>query len=204
MFSTEFFVTSLVVVLIPGTGVIYTVSTGLFVGWRASIAAAIGCTAGIVSHLIASVLGLSAVMHMSALAFQVLKYAGSIYLVYLAWAMWRETGAFKLMPPAQRHGFVQTAIRGILINILNPKLSMFFWAFLPLFVTDGSATPLEQMLLLSVVFMGMTLVIFVLYGVMASGVSAYFTKSRKLTIRLQRTFAIIFAALAARLAMSEQ
>jgi threonine/homoserine/homoserine lactone efflux protein len=193
-----------VVVLIPGTGVIYTVSTGLFVGWRASIAAAIGCTAGIIPHLTASVAGLSAVLHMSALAFQVLKYAGSIYLVYLAWAMWRETGTFKLKRPEQRCGFVNTAIRGILINILNPKLSMFFWAFLPLFVTDGAATPLEQMLLLSAIFMAMTLVIFILYGLLASGVSTYFTKSHKLTIRLRRIFAVLFAALAVKLAMSEQ
>ena len=204
MFSTEFLITSLVVVLIPGTGVIYTVSTGLFVGWRASIAAAIGCTAGIIPHLTASVLGLSAVLHMSALAFQVLKYAGSIYLIYLAWAMWRETGSFKLKRPEQRCGFAQTAIRGILINILNPKLSMFFWAFLPLFIRDVGGTPLEQMLLLSALFMAMTLVIFILYGLLASSVSTYFTKSPTMTIRLQRTFAFIFAALAAKLAMSEQ
>jgi threonine/homoserine/homoserine lactone efflux protein len=202
--STEFFITSLVVVLIPGTGVIFTVSTGLFIGWRASIAAAIGCTAGIIPHLTASVVGLSAVLHMSALAFQVLKYAGSIYLVYLAWTMWRETGTLNLNRPEQHCGFVRTAIRGILINILNPKLSVFFWAFLPLFITDGDATPLEQMLLLSAIFMAMTLVLFILYGLLASGVSIYFKKSQKLTIRLQRTFAVIFAALAVKLAMSEQ
>jgi threonine/homoserine/homoserine lactone efflux protein len=141
---------------------------------------------------------------MSALAFQILKYAGAIYLACLAWAMWRETGTIKFKRPEQRHGYLKTAIRGILINILNPKLSVFFWAFLPLFVTDGDATPLEQMLLLSALFMAMTLVIFILYGLLASSVSTYFTKSQKLTIRLQRTFAVIFAALAAKLAMSEQ
>ncbi len=204
MISTEFFVTSLVVVLIPGTGVIFTVSTGLFAGWRASIAAAIGCTAGIVPHLTASVLGLSAVLHMSALAFQVLKYAGAIYLVCLAWAMWRQTGTIKLKRPEQHSGLLKTVIRGILINILNPKLSMFFWAFLPLFIKDGGDTPLEQMLLLSALFMAMTLVIFILYGLLASSVSTCFTTSPKMTIWLQRTFAVIFAALAAKLVMSEQ
>ena len=120
MFSTEFLLTSLVVVLVPGTGVIYTVSTGLFVGWRSSIAAAIGCTAGIIPHLTASVLGLSAVLHMSALAFQMLKYAGSAYLLYLAWSMWCETGALKFNNSVQRKGVYAIAVKGVLINILNP------------------------------------------------------------------------------------
>ncbi|NNL43645.1 MAG: LysE family translocator, partial [Desulfobacterales bacterium] len=121
MFSTEFLITSLVVVLIPGAGVIYTVSTGLFLGWRASIAAAFGCTAGIIPHLSASILGLSAILHMSALAFQAVKYAGAAYLLYLAWAMWRETGALKFNSTSTQNGLWQIATKGILINILNPK-----------------------------------------------------------------------------------
>ena len=104
MFSTEFLITSLVVVLIPGTGVIYTVSTGLFLGWRASVAAAFGCTAGITPHLSASILGLSAILHMSALAFQAVKFAGAAYLLYLAWAMWRETGSLKFDSPTTQRG----------------------------------------------------------------------------------------------------
>lgn len=200
--STEFLLTSLVVVLVPGTGVIYTVSTGLFAGWRASIAAAVGCTAGILPHLCACVFGLSAILHMSALAFQVLKYAGSAYLLYLAWSMWRETGRLQFHQPAGRKGMVQTAVRGILINILNPKLSIFFLAFLPLFVSSDAGSPIRQMVALSAVFMGMTLVIFILYGVLASRVSTYFSHSLAPRVWLQRSFAAIFAALAAKLAMS--
>ena len=141
MFSTEFLITSLVVVLVPGTGVIYTVSTGLFLGRRASIAAACGCTAGIIPHLTASILGLSAILHMSAVAFQLIKYAGAIYLLYLAWSMWRETGALRFNSPAAKNSVRQIALRGFLLNILNPKLSIFFLAFLPLFVAPEHIIP---------------------------------------------------------------
>lgn len=204
MFSTEFLLTSLVVVLIPGTGVIYTVSTGLFKGWRASIAAAFGCTSGIIPHLTASILGLSAVLHMSALAFQLIKYGGVIYLLYLAWSMWRETGALKLNSQDSAKSLRQIATRGFLINILNPKLSIFFLAFLPQFVSHHTSAPMLQMFILSVVFMAMTLVIFILYGLSANYVRKYIVNSPKITTWLQRSFAAIFAVLGAKLVMTEQ
>jgi threonine/homoserine/homoserine lactone efflux protein len=204
MFSTEFLLTSLVVVLVPGTGVIYTVSTGLFLGWRASIAAAVGCTAGIIPHLTASILGLAAILHMSALAFQAVKYAGVIYLLYLAWSMWRETGALQFDAPASKKTLRQIITRGFLINILNPKLSIFFLAFLPLFVSPQAASPTGQMLLLSAVFMAMTLVIFILYGLLADAVRRYVVDSPRVVVRMQRSFAIVFAALGVKLALTEQ
>src|SRR5947209_4661966 len=92
--TTEFLLTSLIVVLIPGTGVVFTISTGLLRGRRASLFAAFGCTAGILPHLGATVLGLAALMHTSAVAFQILKYAGVVYLLYLAYATWRDESAF--------------------------------------------------------------------------------------------------------------
>ena len=204
MLSTEFLVTSLIVVLIPGTGVIYTVSNGLFLGWRASIAAAIGCTAGIIPHLSASTLGLSAILHMSAVAFQIVKYAGTAYLLYLAWAMWREKGSLTFDSPSAKHSFRKIISRGFLINILNPKLSIFFLAFLPLFVSPTGTSPTLQMFALSGIFMGITLVIFILYGLSANGVRSYVTHSPKIMIGLQRLFAATFAALGIKLAMTEQ
>jgi threonine/homoserine/homoserine lactone efflux protein len=204
MFSTEFLLTSLVVVLVPGTGVIYTVSTGLFQRWRASIAAALGCTLGIVPHMTASILGLSAILHMSAVVFQGIKIVGSLYLLYLAWSMWRDTGALKLERSTQKADAFQIAFKGILINILNPKLTIFFFAFLPLFVSPDAAWPTGQMLSLAAVFMAMTFVIFALYGILASGVSTYLIGSPQAIRRMQRSFAVIFAALAAKLALSEQ
>jgi len=204
MFNTEFLITSLVVVLIPGTGVIYTVSTGLFFGWRASIAAALGCTAGILPHLSASILGLSALLHMSALAFQGVKAIGALYLLYLAWGMWRETGVINLKSPASRNGLLHIATRGFLINILNPKLSIFFLAFLPLFISAASPSPTLDLLVLSIAFMTMTFVIFILYGISANSVRHYVVNSPKLVVLLQRSFALTFAALGIKLAFTER
>ncbi|MFC1997651.1 LysE family translocator [Chloroflexota bacterium] len=204
MFNIEFLLTSLVVVIIPGTGVIYTVSTGLTHRWRASIAAAFGCTLGILPHLAASILGLSAILHMSAYVFQAIKFTGALYLLFLAWSMWRDTGTLKFDQSDQKTGAFQIAMKGILINILNPKLTIFFFAFLPLFVFPDAASPTEQMIALSAIFMGMTLVIFALYGILASGISTYVMNSPKAIRRIQRSFAVIFAALAVKLALSEQ
>ncbi len=205
MITSNFLLTALVVVLAPGTGVIYTVSTGLFSGWRASIFAAAGCTAGIIPHLLASVFGLAAVLHASALLFSVVKYAGAAYLFYLAWSMWRATGILELEKPSQRSGLIQTAVRGVLLNILNPKLSIFFLAFLPIFVEpEAGLSPIHQMLILSGIFMLMTFVVFVGYGLLASLVSRAVLQRPKIMKRIQQSFALVFAALATRVAVSEQ
>ena len=204
MFSTEFLLTSLIVVLIPGTGVIYTISTGLFLGFRASITAALGCTAGIIPHLSASILGLSAILHMSAVAFQAIKYAGAAYLLYLAWSMWRNTGALKFNSPSHKSGLKQIATKGFLINILNPKLSIFFLAFLPLFISPNTSSPMFEMFILSVIFIAMTLIVFILYGISANGVRKYVVNSPRVIVWLQRSFAAAFAALGIKLAVTDQ
>jgi len=204
MLSAEFIITSLIVVLIPGTGVIYTISTGLLLGWRASIFAALGCTAGIIPHLLASILGLAAILHMSAIAFQVIKFIGVAYLFYLAWSMWKETGALKMEGQNKNQGVWQISIKGFLINILNPKLSLFFLAFLPQFLPSQTESPVFNMLVLSGVFMGMTLLVFIVYGLFANSVRMYVVNSPR-TIKLtQRTFAAIFAMLGMKLAMTER
>lgn len=204
MLNVEFLLTSFVVVVVPGTGVIYTISTGLTHRWRASILAAVGCTMGIIPHLTASILGLSAILHMSARAFQVIKFAGALYLLYLAWSMWRDTGTLRFDQSEQKRGGFQIVVKGILINILNPKLTLFFFAFLPLFVSPDSVSATREMILLSTVFMVMTLVIFCLYGILASAISAYLMKSPKAIRVMQRTFAVVFAVLAVELAISER
>lgn len=209
MVSMEFLLTALVVVVVPGTGVIYTVSTGLFQGGRASLAAAMGCTLGIVPHLLASSLGLSAILHYSALVFQVFKYAGALYLIYLAWSMWREAGALGETAdgPSPRRGYWKTAVRGVTLNILNPKLSLFFLAFLPLFVKPegpaGGTAALVQMLLLSLIFMAMTLLVFILYGLCAHGARTYVIGAPNRLRWLQRGFASLLAGLGVKLALSE-
>ncbi|WP_428622245.1 LysE family translocator [Sedimenticola sp.] len=204
MFSTEFLLSSLIIVMLPGTGVIYTVSTGLFTGRRASVAAAIGCTFGCVPHLLVSILGLSALLHLSAEAFQILKYLGAAYLLYLAWGMWRENGRLTIDEKRCQQGMQAVAIKGFLINILNPKLSMFFLAFMPQFVPLGSPTPVLHLTLLSVIFMLITLVVFLLYALFAGTVRDYVVGSPHILNRLQRGFAVAFAALGAKLAMAER
>lgn len=204
MITTEFLLTALVVVLIPGTGVLYTVSSGLLGGWRAGIAAAIGCTAGILPHILAGILGLSALLHTSALAFRLVKYVGVGYLLYLAWSMWRETGGLQFTAQRSEKSQRQVVVQGVLINILNPKLTIFFLAFLPLFVSPSAASPPAQMALLSVVFMAMTLVVFIGYGLSAHVVRQRIARSPVLTIWLQRSFAALFAALGVKLAMTER
>ncbi len=204
MVSVEFLITSLIVVLLPGTGVILTVSTGLTGGRRSSISAALGCTAGIVPHLVASVVGLAAVLHASSVAFQTLKYLGVAYLAYLAWTMWRESGVLEFDTASRERGPLKIAVKAFLINILNPKLSIFFLAFLPQFVPRDAAYPISHMLLLSAIFMGMTLAVFVAYGVFADFVRVYVSGSPRLVRWMQRAFSGIFVALGIKLATAER
>ena len=204
MINPEFLLASLVVVLVPGTGVIYTITTGLTLKWRASIAAAIGCTLGIVPHILASILGLSALLNMSAQVFSALKIAGAVYLLYLAWNMWREAGTLEINQKSTGSSVTQIVIKAITINLLNPKLTIFFFAFLPLFVSKDSASPTLEMIILSTVFMGMTFLIFALYGILASGISAYLINSSGAVKRLQQAFAAVLAIFAVKLALSEE
>jgi threonine/homoserine/homoserine lactone efflux protein len=203
MISIEFLLTSLIVVLIPGTGVIYTVSVAMFRGFKASWFAALGCTLGILPSLLASVLGLAAIFHSSALAFSLVKYVGVVYLVYLAVMMYKDSNTL-VIGKVTNSSLVGTAIKGFLINILNPKLSIFFMAFLPQFISPQSATPIQQMFLLGGVFMLMTLVVFVLYAVLANKLATYITNSAKNVLYLQRAFAASFAGLAAKLLFTDK
>ena len=204
MLKPEFLLASLVVVLIPGTGVVYTITTGLTLKWRASLAAAIGCTLGIVPHILASILGLSALMNMSAQVFSILKWAGALYLLYLAWNMWREAGTIEIKRKSTETSSSKIILKAIAINLLNPKLTIFFFAFLPLFVSKDSPSPTLEMVMLSAVFMGLTFIVFALYGILASGISAYLTNSSKAVKRLQQTFAVILAGFAVQLGLSER
>jgi threonine/homoserine/homoserine lactone efflux protein len=204
MITPEFLITSLVVVLIPGTGVIYTINTGLTLKWRASIAAALGCTLGIVPHILASILGLSALLNMSAKVFSILKIVGAIYLLYLAWNMWREAGKLEIPKKSTETRAIQIATKAIAINLLNPKLTIFFFAFLPLFISKNSSSLTVEMITLSAVFMAMTFLVFALYGILASGISSYFINSSKAVERFQQAFALVFAAFAVELALSDK
>lgn len=202
MISLEFLITSLIVVLIPGVGVILTVSTSLVQGRRASVFAALGCTAGIVPHLLATGLGLAALMHTSALAFQSLKYAGVAYFFYIAFATWRDKSALTTDGTASTNTTSGLVVKTLLLNVLNPKLTIFFLAFLPQFVQPGAAQFVIQLLILSVTFMAVTFVVFVLYGFLAHLFRKAVTESPLLQAWLRRGFAATFAGLGALLALA--
>jgi|SRR5947207_5863985 len=204
MITVEFLITSLIVVLIPGTGVVFTVSTGLLQGRRASVFAAFGCTLGIVPHLLATVLGLAALMHTSAIAFQILKYAGVVYLLYLAYATWRDKSSFAIDGRTRRSTARSIVLKAVALNLLNPKLTIFFLAFLPQFVEQADSSPLGQLLLLSGVFMAMTLAVFVVYGLLAHAFRKSVIESPQVQSWLRRGFAAAFAGLSAQLALSER
>ncbi len=202
--SVEFLVTSLIVVVSPGIGVLYTLAVGLARGARMSAIAAFACTLGIVPHIAAAVLGLAALLHTSALLFQMLKYAGVAYLLYMAWQVLRERGALAIRDEGRARSVSDIITTGILINILNPKLSIFFLAFLPQFVSVGDPAPLARMLELSLVFMAMTFAVFVVYGLMAASVRDYVVSRPRVMTWLRRVFAGAFIALGARLALAER
>jgi threonine/homoserine/homoserine lactone efflux protein len=202
--SLAFLLTSLIVVVSPGTGVLYTLAVALTRGSRASVAAAFGCTLGIVPHMLAAMLGLAAVLHTSALAFSALKWCGVVYLLYMAWQTLRERGALAVDKRIEDSRGRRVVVTGFLINILNPKLSIFFLAFLPQFIATGEPHPLARMLELSAVFMLMTYAVFVLYGLFAAGVRDHLVSRPKVMIWLRRAFAGGFALLGARLALADR
>jgi threonine/homoserine/homoserine lactone efflux protein len=202
--SIEFLVTSFIVIVSPGTGVLYTLAAGLSRGARASIVAAFGCTIGIVPHMAAAIMGLAALLHTSALAFQVFKYLGVAYLLYMAWNTLRERGALQVDKEVGTRSAIQVTVTAILINILNPKLSIFFLAFLPQFVSADEPNPLASMLTLSGVFMLMTFVVFVGYGLFAASIRDHVISRPRVLTWMRRTFAGAFAALGAKLAFADR
>ncbi|WP_336206637.1 LysE family translocator [Nonomuraea sp. LPB2021202275-12-8] len=202
--TVEFLLTSLVIVITPGTGVLYTLAAGLSRGGRAGAVAAFGCTLGIVPHMAAAITGLAALLHTSALAFQTLKYAGVAYLLYMAWSTLRERGALSVDADGAPRTTTQVIASGILVNILNPKLSIFFFAFLPQFVSTGQGGPVAHMLQLSAVFMLLTFVVFVGYGLFAAAIRTHVVARPQVLTWMRRVCAGAFVALGAQLALTDR
>jgi threonine/homoserine/homoserine lactone efflux protein len=202
--TVAFLVTSLIVVASPGTGVLFTMAAGLTRGARASLVAAFGCTLGTLPHIVAAITGLAALLHTSAVAFQTLKYAGVAYLLYMAWNTVRDTGALSVEDHAEPKSARQVIVSGVLVNILNPKLSIFFVAFLPQFVSSGEPHYLVRMLELSGVFMLITFVVFVAYGIFAAVIRDRVISRPAVLTWMRRTFAGAFVALGAKLAFAER
>jgi threonine/homoserine/homoserine lactone efflux protein len=202
--STAFLLTSLVVVASPGTGVLYTMTAGLSRGARASVIAAVGCTLGIIPHMVAAVTGLAALLHASAVAFQALKYIGVAYLLLIAWRTLKEKGALSVEGDTAPRSAMNVIVSAILVNVLNPKLTIFFFAFLPQFVSAQDPHAFIRMVELSAVFMLLTLVIFVAYGSFAAAIRKHVISRPKVLTWMRRVFAGAFVALGARLAFADR
>jgi threonine/homoserine/homoserine lactone efflux protein len=202
--SVDFLLTSLIIVASPGTGVLFTLAAGLSRGSRASTIAAFGCTLGIVPHMAAAIMGLAALLHASALAFQTFKYLGVAYLLYMAWNALCDKGALSVERGVDVRSATRVTLDAILVNILNPKLSIFFFAFLPQFVSANEAHPLSHMLLLSAVFMLLTFVVFVGYGLFAAAIRSHVIARPRVLTWMRRAFAGAFVALGAKLAFADR
>jgi threonine/homoserine/homoserine lactone efflux protein len=198
--SIAFLLTTLVVVAVPGTGAVYSIAAGLSRGSRAGIIAAFGCTLGVLPHVVAAITGLAALLHASAIAFQAIKWLGVAYLLYLAWQTLRDQSTIQVEDNRASVSFWRVIRTAVLINLLNPKLTIFFFAFLPQFVPAGQANGTWQMVGLSGVFMALTFVVFALYGVFAATVRTQVISRPKVMLWLRRTFAATYVLLAGRLA----
>ena len=200
----EFLITSLVVVISPGPGALLTVAAGLSGGAGAAAVTALGCTLGIVPHLLAAVTGLAALLHASATAFDILRYAGVAYLLYMGWATWRSPAALEVRADAPARSTGGRIAEAMLVNLLNPKLSLFFLTFLPQFIAPGETQPAERMAQLSLVFMAMTLVVFLGYGVFAARFRDQVLQRPSVLVWLRRGFAAAFVALGGKLALMQR
>jgi threonine/homoserine/homoserine lactone efflux protein len=202
--TPSFLLIALVIVATPGTGALFTISAGLARGIRAAVLAAFACTLGIVPHLLAAITGLAAVLHASGVAFEVIKFLGVGYLLWMAWNTWRDTGVLAVdesQSPRSWHGVI---FSGIAVNLLNPKLTIFFFAFLPQFVPLSAPGATWQMLALSGVFMAMTFVVFVIYGASAGLLRERVLARPRVVDRIRKTFAASFAVLGLRLAVESR
>lgn len=198
--SPEFLLTALIVCIVPGIGVVYTLSATLGAGFRAGIMASVGCTIATVLHLVVALSGLAAVLYTSAILFQAIKYAGVAYLIWMAWAILGDRGSLSVKAAEPQPAWVVVR-RGIALNILNPKLPLFFIAFLPQFLPDEKAGALPAMIELGLAFSALTFLTFAGYAALAAlGRNAVLGRPAVL-LWLKRAFAASFAALGLRLAL---
>lgn len=202
--NPEFLITSLIVVASPGTGALVTLAAGLSSGGRAPLAAAFGCTLGIVPHMLAAITGLAALLHASALAFDLVKYAGVAYLLYMAWMSLRERGALAIDAAGPPRSAREIVAHAVLVNLLNPKLSIFFVAFLPQFIAHDEPRPTPLMLELSLVFMAMTFGVFAVYGVFAAAMRDRVLSRPPVLRWMRRGFAAAFVGLGVKLALVQR
>lgn len=195
--SPEYLLTAFIICLSPGIGVVYTLSSTLGGGVRAGFWASVGCTIATVLHLMLAMAGVAAILHTSAVVFQTIKFAGVAYLLWMAWGVLNDKGSLSIRPGAPANP-VQLVRRGIVLNVLNPKLPLFFVAFIPQFTPVGSS--LNLLIELGFGFTFMTFIVFMGYVVIAATGRQRLLQNKRAMIWLRRAFATTFAALGLKLA----
>ena len=202
--NVAFLLTSLIIVATPGTGVLITLSAGISRGARASVIAAFGCTLGILPHLLAAVTGTAALLRASGVAFDALRILGVIYLLVMAALTWRDRSRLAVDDNQPGRSPIREIASAVLANALNPKLTVFFFAFLPQFVPPHANHELPRLLTLSGVFMALTFIVFVIYGISAASVRRQIIDRPRVVQRLRRVFAASFVGLGIKLATTSR
>lgn len=201
--SIEFWITSIVVTATPGTGALFTIAAGLARGARAGAVAAFGCTLGIVPHLTLAVSGAAALLAASPAAFETIKWLGVGYLLYMAWGTWRQAG---ILAPVDAPEASQSPMKvigsAVLVNLLNPKLTLFFFVFLPMFVDTTAPGAMLRLTALGATFMVITLAIFTAYAICAAWLRQYVIGRPTVMLWMSRAFAASFVGLALLLALT--
>ncbi|MCP5076388.1 MAG: LysE family translocator [Rhodobacteraceae bacterium] len=195
--SPEFFLVALVLAMIPGTGVLFAVSCGLSHGIRGAVWGAVAGALGVVPHIVAVGLGISAILHAGSTVFEIIRIAGAVYLVYLAIKTWQS--ARVSLPEADKTpvGAGQIITRGVLINLLNPKLTLFFLAFLPQFLTPDTPGFATDVAMMGGVLVAQTFCVFLAYGLGASWMRRRLLGNPGWLVRCNQGVAALFAGLGA-------
>lgn len=193
---------SILLTIAPGPDNVFVVTQGVTRGRKAAVLTAIGMCSGISVHTTAASLGISAIFYSSAVAFNVVKFAGAAYLLLLAWKTIREHREIELRGNGGELSGFALFKRGFIMNVLNPKVALFFLAFLPQFVPPGSDNVALTMIMLGLIFMVQGMIIFIAIGLLSGAIGNYFLRKPRVSRLFSWLTAGIFAILGLRLALA--
>lgn len=199
-----FVAASVALTLLPGPDIIFVLTQSISRGKLAGMATASGLCTGLLFHTSAAAMGVSAILYRSALAFSILKYAGAVYLLYLAFKALKEGEALISSNASEERNISLLYRRGIFMNLLNPKVSLFFLAFLPQFVNLEAGNVPSQMIFLGIVFLVQALIVFFLVSVLAGYISIRILERPGIGKYVNRAKAGIFSVIGLELALSSR
>jgi threonine/homoserine/homoserine lactone efflux protein len=191
-------------IIAPGPDMLYVITRGVTQGRRAGMLSAVGVICGILVHTTAAAFGLTLILHTSAFAFSLIKYLGAIYLIALGVKAWRDKSTFRLQSSRVSVSFHKVFWQGVLSNVLNPKVAIFFLAFLPQFVDKASNQMTFQMVILGLTFACFGLCFLLMIGYSSGTIGSWLTGRPRYAQFLQRFAGGILIGLGVRLALTER